>query len=86
MDRQEPWRGGRAETDLGLEPSFGLCFENCVTPVIARFPLLDGETTKYGPLPRAPTLGLFSLCPGNTGQEVLSEISLSDSPILQMGT
>lgn len=52
--------GEQEQTDL--QPSFGLCFEeNCVTPVIARFPLPDAETTKHWPLPRPPTLGPLSL-------------------------
>jgi hypothetical protein len=38
----------RRESRSGPGVSFGLGFErNCVTPVIARFPLPKGETTEH---------------------------------------
>lgn len=86
MDREEAWRGGRAGADVDQGASFGLRFEeNCVTTVIARFPLPGGETAEHRPLPRAPApLPLFLLS-GKHRAGSFPEISWSDSPILQTG-
>lgn len=75
-------RGGRNRLQLSGQFWFGFREELCNSLVIARFPLPEEETALFPELqPHCPS----SFFPGNAGQEALSEISQSDSPILQMG-